>query len=195
MLILLRHGQTPQNAQALLQGRVDLPLDDTGIVQAKKAGEYLNTRWQIDEIIASPLLRTRETVEYAGLDASRIIIDERWREIDFGEYEGRPVRETIGELGAKWTADPGYRPPGGESMSALHARVAAACADLVEAASTRNVLVVTHATPIKAAAVWALDGPVSMILKMWVGLASITVFDEIRGHFQLRELNTLLDLE
>lgn len=195
MLILLRHGQTPHNAEALLQGSVDSPLDDVGIIQAKKAGEYISSRWMIDDIVSSPLLRTRETVEHAGFEASRITVDERWREIDFGDYDGRPVRETIGELGARWKADPGYRPPGGESMTALHDRVAAACADLVEGASERNVLVVTHATPIKAAAVWALEGPISMILNMWVGLASITVFGEVRGDFQLRELNTLVDLD
>ena len=195
VLILLRHGQTSHNADSLLQGQVDLPLDDVGIVQAKRAGAYISSRWDVHTIITSPLVRTHQTIEHAGFDPGLVTVDDRWREIDFGDLEGRPVRDAITELTEKWSADPEYRPSGGESIQALHDRVTAACAEVTRMASTQNVLVVTHATPIKSAAVWALDGPVSMVLKMWVGLGSISVFDEARGEVRLRELNTLLDAE
>jgi broad specificity phosphatase PhoE len=76
----------------------------------------------------------------------------------------------------------------------MHGRVAEACAELADRAVGRNVLVVTHATPIKSAAVWALGGPASMILGLWVNLGTVTVLDSLGGEFLVREFNTPVPL-
>ena len=193
MLILLRHGRTPNNAQARLQGQFDSPLDDVGVEQARRAGSYIRRRWDIDTVVTSSLTRTRETAEHAGFDLDRTIIDDRWREIDFGEYDQRKIGEVITELGARWRANIAYEPTGGESMAAMHERVVDACVDLADRAADENVLVVTHATPIKSAAVWALGVPPTMILNLWVNLATVSVLSEVHGEFILSEYNTRLD--
>ena len=68
-------------------------------------------------------------------------------------------------------------------------RVSEACGELAAEAVDRDILVVTHATPIKSAAVWALGGNPSMMLGMWVNLATVTLLDQVRGEVLLREFN------
>ncbi len=168
---------------------VDPSLDDVGIEQARKAGDYIRQRWDVTTVVRSSLVRARETTEHAGFGDYDAQVDDRWREIDFGNYDGRKVREVIAQLTAHWRSDIDFAPPNGESMAQLHERVVTACTDLAQKAADEDVLVVTHATPIKSAAVWALGGPPSMILNLWLGLATVTVLSQVHGEFILAEYN------
>lgn len=87
---LTRHGQTELNAKKLMQGRSDVPLNDIGRQQAKEAREKLGNM-KFDAVYASPLDRAIETASIiGGVDRSKIIIDERIIETDFGKYEKKP---------------------------------------------------------------------------------------------------------
>ena len=133
--------------------------------------------------------RTRQTAGAAGLADAPITVDDRWAEIDFGAYDDRRIGDVMAELGAAWASDVSYAPPGGESMACLHERVGEAVAGLVEEAATRNILVVTHATPIKSAVVWLLGGGAEMIMRLRVSLASITAFGPVSHGLVLTEFN------
>ena len=189
ILILLRHGRTPNNAQARLQGQFDSPLDEVGFEQAAVVGRALRERWPVDRVVASSRRRTGQTARAAGLDDAPTTIDDRWMEIDFGAYDDRRITEVMAELGAAWTSDVSYVPPGGESMACLHERVGEAVADLAEEAVTRNIVVVTHATPIKSAVVWLLGGSAEMIMRLRVSLASVTAFGPVAHGLVLTEFN------
>lgn len=189
VLILLRHGRTPNNAQARLQGQFDSPLDEVGEAQAVAAGRYLRERFDIDHVVTSSLTRTRETARLAGFVGDDVVVDDRWREIDFGEYDDRAIGDVIVDLHQRWRDDPHYEPGGGESMVTMHDRVSEACSTLAAEAAERDILVVTHATPIKSAAVWALGGDPGMMLGMWVNLATVTLLDQLHGDVLLREFN------
>jgi broad specificity phosphatase PhoE len=193
VLILLRHGRTADNAQGRIQGVSDSPLDPVGVEQARRAGEYIRDRWSIDSVVTTSLLRSRQSAEHAGFAADRHKIDDRWREIGFGEYEGRRLDEVVAELGARWHADIDYRPVGGESLASLHARVAEACAVVTQRSRDENVLVVSHATPIKSAVIWATRGHPAMILNLWVTPGSVSVLDERGGNVVLAEFNRQID--
>ena len=130
----------------------------------------------MDRVVTSSRRRTRQTARAAGLGHVPTTIDDRWMEIDFGAYDDRRIGEVMAELGAAWSSDISYVPPGGESMADLHQRVGEAVAELVEEAATSNVVVVTHATPIKSAVAWLLDGTAEMIMRLRVSLASVTAF-------------------
>ena len=110
-------------------------------------------------------------------------------EIDFGSYDDRRISEVMAELGESWASDISYVPPGGESMASLHQRVGEAVAEISEEAVTRNVVVVTHATPIKSAVVWLLGGSAEMIMRLRVSLASVTVFGPVAHGLVLTEFN------
>ena len=173
-LVLLRHGRTDLNRQRLLQGASDLPLDDLGRRQAVEAGAYVRRHWSIDKVVCSPRRRARETLVHAGFDDD-VIVEDRLAEMDYGVMEGQPVNLVSGELIEAWTADPGYAPAGGESLTALYERSVAACEDLLAASVGRTVLVCSHANPIKAIVARTLGGPASTILRMYLRQASVSV--------------------
>ena len=190
MLIFLRHGRTPNNAQARLQGQEDAPLDDVGHAQAEAAGAYIRERWRIDRVVRSSLTRTAETAATAGFGDLPTRVDDRWAEIEFGEYDNRRIAEVVAHLGEAWAANVEFTPPGGESMASLHRRVARALEELREAhVPGENTLVVSHATPIKSAVVWAMGGPADMILRLRISLASITLVEHGPAGPLLSEFN------
>lgn len=170
MLILVRHGETSANAGHLLQGHMDLPLDEQGRRQAQALAGVATGA---DLVVCSPLRRARETAA-AIIGGGDPVIDDRWVEIDYGELDGRPVTEAWAPLWEQWRRDPEFAPPGGESLAAVGRRVRAACEDLVDRASTSDVVVVTHVSPIKAAVIWALGVGDEAGWRMFCDVASVT---------------------
>src|ERR1700753_1687713 len=84
----LRHGETDWNTQNLSQGNVDIPLNETGLAQARSATLLLKNRG-ITTIISSPLSRARVTAEIAGSALGLPVeIDEGLREAAYGVKEG-----------------------------------------------------------------------------------------------------------
>ena len=88
-LYLIRHGQTDWNVRAMLQGRTDIPLNDTGRQQAMEARQRL-AGVHFDAVYSSPLQRAMDTASLVtGWPKERISPDRRLIEIAFGPYEGK----------------------------------------------------------------------------------------------------------
>lgn len=191
MIVVVRHGRTAANAGGLLLGRADPPLDDEGARQAAALATAC-TALDVGRIVTSPLGRCNQTAAAiaAGVSATPAIeVDERWIELDYGELDGRPISEVSAATWAAWRSDVGWRPPGGESLASLGARVREACEGLVDEASGRDVVVVSHVSPIKAAVAWALGVGDETAWRMWVGPASITRIGVAGGRPSLRSFN------
>ena len=93
--ICLRHGATDWNRQGLFQGRTDNPLNDDGIAQAHAAVEKLRAV-ELAYVVSSPLLRAVQTAEIIANTASKTVtVDQGLIELDFGSFEGKPVRELM----------------------------------------------------------------------------------------------------
>jgi len=108
-----------------------------------------------------------------------IAVDERWIEVDYGEFECQPLGGIPAEVWQRWQRDRDFRPEGGETLAEVDRRIAGACADLfaVEGAGARrpdgDVVVVSHVSPIKAAVAWAL-GTVDLYWRLHLKTASVT---------------------
>lgn len=179
MLIFLRHGRTAYNAEGRLQGQYDSPLDDVGWKQATEVGAHLRAHYDIGHVITSALTRTRQTAVAAGLADVPTTVDNRWREIDFGDYDERKISEVNVNFGAMWLKDIEWIPTdGAESMGALHRRIGAALDDVVAVhkglPKGQSVLVVSHATSIKSALAHAAMAGPHMIMRLHIGLASVS---------------------
>jgi len=169
MLIIVRHGRTDANASGLLVGRrLDPALDALGKRQAAALAAAMSGPARV---ISSPLQRTRQTAAAFG---QPVDIDERWIELDYGDLDGTPLRDVPADVWTAGQADPSLAPGGGESLVDLGVRVRAACADLVEEAGRRDVVVVTHVSPVKAALAWALGVGDEVSWRAFVAPASIT---------------------
>ena len=168
MLIFLRHGRTPANAQGLLQGRIDLDLDDLGRQQAAAAAAHIGP---VDRVIASPLRRAQQTA--AAFEQS-VETDERFVELDYGEWEGHPVADVPKEIWQRWRSDLNFRPPGGETLNELGSRVRAALREIAdEHDDSGTTVIVSHVSPIKASAAWALGVADEATWRMYLAQASI----------------------
>ena len=183
MIILVRHGQTEANAAGLLQGRVDLPLTELGRRQAAAAAGVVPPGARI---VSSPLRRAVQTAEVLAAaagggdrtSASRpaVTVDDRWIELDYGEYDGRPFGDVPGEGWERWRTDPDFSPPGGESLHDCGRRVRGACEEIgagLRSPDAPAVVVVSHVSPIKAAVAWALGVDDTISWRMFLDVAGV----------------------
>jgi broad specificity phosphatase PhoE len=135
----IRHGETEWNALGRLQGVRDIPLNELGRKQSVHAGHILADLLKRDghsassiPFVASPLGRARQTMELMRgtlqLPLPAYAIDDRLREIGYGEWEGSTLAEMQAKDPAlfarrqvdKWSV----APPGGETYVAVQARMA-----------------------------------------------------------------------
>lgn len=190
MLIVVRHGRTEANASGLLLGRrLDPGLDSLGVRQASALAALLGGATRV---VCSPLRRTRETAASLGLP---VTIDERWVEIDYGAWDGTPLRDISAATWAAWRRDTAFVPGGGESLASVGERVRAACRELVDEAATRDVVVVTHVSPIKAAVAWALGAEDEVVWRMYCAPASVTEIGTAGVAPSLRSFNVTSHLD
>ena len=132
----------------------------------------------VSRVVTSPLGRARDTAAAFGPDVV-VEVDERWIEVDYGEFDGTPLGAVPAEVWRHWRADPAYRPPGGESLAEVGARVRAACDELFArdgagARAEEDVVVVSHVSPIKAAVAWALGVGDEVAWRLYLAPGSIT---------------------
>ncbi|WP_334142525.1 histidine phosphatase family protein [Rhabdothermincola sp.] len=168
MLVIVRHGRTAANASGLLLGRLDVPLDEEGERQAARLAAAVGP---VDRVVSSPLTRARQTAAAFG---APVEVDERWIELDYGDYDGTPLQDVPAEVWSTWRRDPSFAPPGGESIAALGERVRSSLETLVERARSETVVVVSHVSPIKAAVAWALGVGDEVTWRLFVAPASLT---------------------
>ena len=99
-------------------------------------------------------------------------------ETDFGGWEGATFGEAAQrdpDLHRRWLADTSVCPPDGESFAQVRERIEMVRDDLVERYSGSNVLVVSHVTPIKTLLQLALGVGPSLLYRLHLDLASLSI--------------------
>ena len=139
-LLVTRHGETEWNKKNLILGRTDIPLNDTGIMQAKRLRD--NIPFEFKYVFASPLKRTAMTAQIICENKDiEIKYDDRLIEMDFGIYEGKDRGDkTYQEEKRKFFK----RFPQGESYFKTAQRVYNCLDDIIKEYAGENVLIVTH---------------------------------------------------
>ncbi len=159
-LYLVRHGQSTGNVSGTLMGQSDHPLTSLGEAQARAAAarlaplgpmpvyhsdlprarataESIAASWAVGDVAAAASAAVGSAAAAgASAPAAILVPDPRLREIDLGDYEGRPWEELEADAGLTeaFAADP-YRTalPNGESLAHLETRVHAAVCDILAA--------------------------------------------------------------
>ena len=194
-LWLVRHGETEGQSSIRYHGSNDVPLSDLGRQQVRELAPLLEGV-RFDHVVHSPLCRAAESAALlvAGLRLApgSVRVDERLREICFGDAEGMTREEIDAAFPTFWADyETGARDafPGGEPRAAFAARVAAAATALAAEPWQGDVLLVAHRGIVKHAICALLGVEDPPLAAFAVELASLSVLREDAGRWQLELLS------
>ncbi len=169
-LVLVRHGQTDWNLEGRYQGQADPPLNKAGRQQARMLATRLAGR-SFEAIYSSDLQRARETAEIlAQALCLPVSLDPRLREVSLGEWEGQlghNIAATYPEAWEERRRDPVHaRPPGGETVAEVAARVWAATDDIARAHPHGCVLIISHGLALATILAKARNHPIEQVFEL-----------------------------
>lgn len=201
LVLLVRHGATPTTGQVLPGRAPGLHLADRGREQAAAVAERL-AGWsagtgpapnhrngsaegtdgapgggRVRAVYASPLERTRETAAPIGRALGLKVQSHRGLlECDFGEWTGAELKKLmkLPEWSTVQRYPSGFRFPGGESFTAMQARIVTAITDLCQRHPDQAVVAVSHADPIKAAVCAAMGSHLDLFQRIVISPCSVT---------------------
>lgn len=196
-MILMRHGQADNNVNRILVGRhIESHLTEYGKHQVLDTAKYLG-EISIDKVLVSPVVRTIETAEivceYLGLDYQ---IDERLYEIELGRLVGMNYEEIISKYGNLFLEfytenEAALTPYGVESFASIKQRIKNILDEMAETYSDRNVLMISHLDPIKAAIAIILDLKPESLYKWQIRNASLTILRHDKKAYTLTGVNVM----
>ena len=186
----IRHGE-PEGGRRFRGHGVDDPLSENGWAQMWAA---VPDAPQWTQIISSPLLRCRQFAEALAESCDiAVTIEDRFKEVGFGEWEGKTpalIQQEDAEAYAAFYRDPVQnRPAGAESWDQFTARVLSALDEVNKNFSGQQVLVVTHAGVIRAVAAKVLDASAHEAYRIGVDNASVSRFRYNGNNYHLEYLN------
>jgi alpha-ribazole phosphatase/probable phosphoglycerate mutase len=152
-ILVVRHGRTEWNDAHRFQGKTDVPLNETGLLQAGRTAQRIAS-WPLDAVYTSPLTRAHRTASAIAAPHGKepIVLDDL-AEVDFGEWESRrieDIRKETGDLLRAWYKDPFFHMPrGSETWDAFLSRIERAVRAVL-GSPHRNVAVISHGGVVRA---------------------------------------------
>lgn len=148
---VMRHGEAENNVNKIVNSNPNagFHLTENGISQVKKVKDQFKEK--IDLIISSDVLRAKETsgiiAHELGLDEKNIIFDERLREINVGVYEGKKLEEYRSQF-SSYEERFHKAPAEGENFAQVKNRVTEFLYEIEHKYQNKNILIVSHESPI-----------------------------------------------
>jgi broad specificity phosphatase PhoE len=196
---LVRHGTTDWNKEEIFRGRADCGLNETGQAEARALAAYFEDV-AMDAIYSSPLSRAAETAQAIASDRGlRVISDPAFIDIDFGEWQGLPLKEVTekySELYRLWRERPQEITfPGGENLAQVRARSWQGFMRLLQENPQKTILIVSHrvVTKVLICAVLGLDD--SHFWRIKQDTTAVNCFEHTGGMFVTSLLNDTCHLK
>ncbi|WP_394154313.1 histidine phosphatase family protein [Vibrio maritimus] len=186
-IALLRHGIT--YGETCFRGSTEFSLTQVGLQQMRNATESMSG---IDHVISSPLSRCHQfATEFASRCGIELSINEDFRELDFGDWDGKEKQlvwnEEQDQLSAFWN-DPWHStPPNGETLKAFDRRVQSAWHKTIRQHQGQSLLVVTHGGVIKQILRSLLEMPRNAFYLQrlnipFAALVHVSIYQDEAGH-------------
>ncbi len=197
LIDLVRHGQSTHNLRKLVAGQLPSSLTKQGREDARAVACLLKGR-RFDLVYSSDLQRARQTAEIIRESLALCCpmrVSPLLRELDYGEFTHRPVRETFAFLDYRRNRNRRY--PGGEGFEDLERRARLFVDRLRSEAPGQRILVTAHAGSIRMLllvlrAVGLDEHPKLSISNRYVGQVVLNHRGELRGYSVLGpDLRTL----
>ncbi len=181
-IYLIRHGQTDWNRQGRFQGREDIPLNETGILQAKQCAQALSGE-NFRAVITSPLCRAKKTAEIIAqhLKIQQLILEEAITERDFSKVSGM----TPAEREAFYASG---EPDDKEPWEQLCNRMMEALHKYARQYQEENIIMISHGASINSV-LSVLSNGATGTGKIILKNTCINILHYEQGNFQLGEFN------
>jgi broad specificity phosphatase PhoE len=198
-IFLIRHGTTEWNREEIFRGRADCALNDTGRAEARAVAAYLQGV-EIEKIYSSPLSRADETAKaIAAKRGLQVISDPAFIDLDFGEWQGLPlkeVREKYPDLYRAWRERPqDVTFPGGENLAQVRVRAWEGLLRVVKGNPEKTALIVSHRVITKVLICAALDLDNSRFWQIKQDTTAINCLEYARGQFVASLINDTCHLK
>lgn len=189
---LVRHGESVANTKGIYQGQTfNTPLSDMGKLQAKALAKYFESL-EIKKIIASPLLRTKQTADKVALLKNLDVIDTlEVIETNHGEWEGvnkNIIQKKWPAIYKTWMETPAdTKFPKGEIFLETQERILNWWNNMIT--NNEDTLVVTHDNIIRILVANILGLPLNNIWKFELNPAAVTIIETVEGKHRLLALD------
>lgn len=197
-LLLIRHGLTDWNAEHRWQGHQDIPLNDTGIDQARALARRL-ANWPIRALYSSDLQRAAQTADILAAAVNlQVTRDRAWRERDVGAFQGLTRVEIKNQYPQEFSAmiQGNINPPGGEDNQNLHARAVTAFDTLLARHPGEMVAAVSHGGLLHTVLLHVLGLPIGAYGRLSLrGNTGLNIVEVTDGRPRLSRLNDTAHLE
>jgi len=140
-LYVVRHGETIENSNNCLCGRINSSLTEKGIEQAKEIRKYFENK-NIDLIVSSPLDRCKQTSEIISNNQIPIKYSDSLLGRDHGEFTG--VHKSKINFDEYWNYNLNIKYESAENIRDLYNRVKLLIEDLKNKYNDKNIIIVTH---------------------------------------------------
>lgn len=185
MIYIIRHGQTVLNKAKALQGRSDHPLNDDGIAEAEKAGQWFKEHGiTFARVWSSPMVRAVQTAEIVSGDTLPVQTDDRLMEMEYGPYEGvsldAPPPEII-TFFSDFVRNPA--PKGMEQLSEVVKRAGSFMEDLKASAPEGNILISTHAILMKGVLEYLTPESNGSYWSKYLGNCAVYAVEIVQGSY------------
>ena len=194
---LIRHALVAENERAMLYGVMDVQLCPDTLVAQVPQYAALAARLPRPAVWAcTPLSRTRRTAEAifaAGYPAQVLTAVPGLIEQNLGDYQGLPHADLPARLLAPahpfWPLSADERPPGGESMEEVVARVGRTMDALAEEHAGKDVVIVSHGGAIRAAVAHAMQVEARAVLHLSIHNISLTRLERLHEGWRVSCVN------
>ena len=193
-IYLIRHGETDSNLGHKFQGQMDLPLNGTGLEQARQMARYMADK-RIDVIYCSSMLRACMTAAELALSKNMPYKPlDLLREISFGDWEGLEY----GEINRRWPKEMDaflyhpeeWVPPNGETFAAALQRCRLAFERIfAEQGHDKNIAIVSHGGIIRLQLCLTLGIPLNNLWRLSVYNVSVSTLSDWRGSLCVDTMN------
>lgn len=183
-IFVIRHGQTNENVKKILQGHKDTDLNEVGVEQAIKLGQYLNQNREIrfDKVFSSDLKRCQQTLNeilkaFPESEKPEVSVDSGLRERCMGIIEGMYLKDA--EEYALKHGKASFR-EFGENAKDFEERLSSKILEIIDQSlSLKNIALISHGGSIRQILKW-LQYEENNVHKIIVYNTSVTIIDYIK---------------
>jgi len=193
-MILVRHGETEWNRVERFRGRADVPLNGTGLAQAKAMARRVAAEWRPVAIYSSPLTRAVKTAEAVAWHFDlRVEVNSGLIDIDYGEWQGLTpdeVRERWPKIVDAWYNAPHTAQiPNGETLDDLRVRAMSTVNEMAKRHKGQTIVLVGHTVINRIILLAVLGLGNDRFWRLRQDTCAINVFEVEGGVFTLVSLN------